>query len=181
LTDIHHIGSTSVPGLQAKPVIDIMPVVQHIDQVDKLNNALIAIGYEPKGEYGLPGRRYFRKGGDNRSHHVHVYEMHHPDIKRHLAFRDYLRAHPDTAKEYGELKGKLALQFPHDMNSYITGKTPLVVSIEKQAMNCYMDPHQSFNVNDVLYCTGKKNRTHSIRTFSNHMFDIIFQHRRAII
>lgn len=141
LTDIHHIGSTSVPRLQAKPVIDIMPVVQHIDQVDKLNNALIAIGYEPKGEYGLPGRRYFRKGGDNRSHHVHVYEMHHPDIKRHLAFRDYLRAHPDTAKEYGELKGKLALQFPHDMNSYITGKTPLVVSIEKQAMNWYMDPY----------------------------------------
>lgn len=72
---IHHIGSTSVNGLSAKPIIDMMPVVRDINKIDTYNNAMIAIGYEPKGENGLPGRRYFQKGGDKRTHHIHIYEM----------------------------------------------------------------------------------------------------------
>src|SRR5690625_1792156 len=75
---IHHIGSTSVPGLKAKPIIDIMPVVNDIDTVDHFNKEMEKIGYEPKGEFGIAGRRYFRKGKVERTHHVHFFEVGHP-------------------------------------------------------------------------------------------------------
>ena len=65
---IHHIGSTSVPGLCAKPIIDIMPVVRDIGAVDGCNAGFVALGYTPMGEFGIPGRRYFHKGGDERTH-----------------------------------------------------------------------------------------------------------------
>ncbi len=116
---IHHIGSTSVDGLKAKPIIDIMLVVRDINRIDGFNIAMIDIGYEPKGENGLPGRRYFQKGWDERTHHVHIYELGNPEIKRHLAFRDYLRAHPYDAKKYGDLKEALSQRFPHEVDSYI--------------------------------------------------------------
>ncbi|AGT31058.1 hypothetical protein M493_03760 [Geobacillus genomosp. 3] len=130
---IHHIGSTSVPGLKAKPIIDIMAVVTDISRVDECNGAMAAIGYEPKGENGIPGRRYFQKGGDRRTHHVHMYEAGNPHIERHLAFRDYLRAHPKEAERYGNLKEKLAFQFPYDIDSYIKGKELLVLELERKA------------------------------------------------
>ncbi|QFF99649.1 GrpB family protein [Psychrobacillus glaciei] len=134
---IHHIGSTSVNGLSAKPIIDLMPVVRDINNMDAFNDAMIAIGYEPKGENGLSGRRYFQKGGDNRTHHVHIYEMNSPEIKRHLAFREYLRKHPKVAKDYGQLKEKLAKQFPYDVESYINGKEQLATEIEEKAIHWY--------------------------------------------
>ena len=134
IIEMHHIGSTSVQGLKAKPIIDIMPVVKDINVVDKFNDEMKSIGYEPKGENGLPGRRYFQKGGDNRTHHVHIYEVGSYRIERHLAFRDYLRSHPVVKKSYGDLKEKLALQFPYDIESYINGKDQLVREIEKNAL-----------------------------------------------
>jgi GrpB-like predicted nucleotidyltransferase (UPF0157 family) len=136
---IHHIGSTSVPGLKAKPIIDIMPAVKDINIVDKYNKAMQDIGYEPKGENGIPGRRYFQKGGDNRSHHVHIYQLGNYEIVRHLAFRDYLRTHPDAKKKYGELKERLAQQFPYDIESYIGSKERLVAEIERQAIDWYKE------------------------------------------
>ena len=137
LVDIHHIGSTSVPGLKAKPIIDIMPVVRDIKVVDKYNQKMQDIGYEPKGENGIPGRRYFQKGGDNRSHHVHIYQVGSNEIKRHLAFRDYLQRHPDVKKSYGELKERLAQQFPYNNESYINGKERLIREIEIRALDWY--------------------------------------------
>ncbi|WP_391202421.1 GrpB family protein [Psychrobacillus sp. L4] len=134
---IYHIGSTSVNGLSAKPIIDIMPVVRDINNIDAFNGAMIAIGYEPKGENGLPGRRYFQKGGDNRTHHVHIYEMDNPEIERHLAFRDYLRTYPEVANDYGQLKEMLAKQFPYDIESYIVGKEQLATEIEEKAIQWY--------------------------------------------
>lgn len=98
ITEIYHIGSTSVDGLIAKPVIDIMPVVRDVNRIDDYNTEMIDIGYEPKGENGLPGRRFFQKGGDERTHHIHFYEMGNTEIERHLAFRNYLRTHPDALK-----------------------------------------------------------------------------------
>lgn len=75
-----------------------LPVVREIGQVDRLNGAMVDLGYEPMGECGLPGRRYFLKGGENRTHNVHGYaEDRVAEIERHLAVRDYLRAHPDAA------------------------------------------------------------------------------------
>ncbi|MCZ8517026.1 GrpB family protein [Paenibacillus filicis] len=103
LIDIHHIGSTSVPGLKAKPIIDIMPVVKDIKKIDSFNKQMTGLGYECMGELGMKGRRYFRKGGDNRTHHVHVFQGDNKeDISRHLAVRDYLRIHPDEANRYGD-------------------------------------------------------------------------------
>ena len=95
---------------------------------------MIAIGYEPKGENGLPGRRYFQKGGDNRTHHVHMYELGNLEIERHLAFRDFLRVHSIIARKYGDLKEALAEQFPYDIDAYINGKDKLAKEIEQQAV-----------------------------------------------
>lgn len=137
IVEIHHIGSTSVVGLKAKPIIDIMPVVMDIDRINDFNNAMIAIGYEPRGENGLPGRRYFQKGGDNRTHHIHMYESGNPEIDRHLAFRDYLRVHPDTVKDYGNLKDELARRYLFDIDSYIAGKHQFVSDLERKAVEWY--------------------------------------------
>ena len=131
---IHHIGSTSVPGLHAKPIIDIMPVVRDISLVDEYSQRMRDIGYKPKGENGIPGRRYYEKGGDNRTHHVHVFQVGSPHIERHLAFRDYLRTLPNQAREYGNLKRKLAKEFPYDIESYSQGKESLVKAIEQRAL-----------------------------------------------
>ncbi|MFJ7971126.1 GrpB family protein [Psychrobacillus sp. NPDC096389] len=134
---IYHIGSTSVNGLSAKPIIDIMPVVRDITIMDEYNDQMAAIGYEPKGENGLPGRRYFQKGGNNRTHHVHIYEVGNPGIERHLAFRDYLSTHANAKKDYGDLKEELAKQFPYDIESYINGKEQLASEIERDALRWY--------------------------------------------
>ncbi|SDH00372.1 GrpB domain, predicted nucleotidyltransferase, UPF0157 family [Planococcus glaciei] len=131
---IHHFGSTSVEGMAAKPIIDLLPVVRKIETVDRFNGEMLALGYEPKGENGLPGRRYFQKGGDERSHHVHIYGSGNPEIKRHLAFRDYLKKHPKEAERYGTLKKKLAEAHPWDIEKYIQGKEQMAANIEKQAM-----------------------------------------------
>ncbi|WP_239635461.1 GrpB family protein [Paenibacillus sp. H1-7] len=138
LVDIHHIGSTSVPGLKAKPIIDIMPVVKDIKQVDSFNEQMRSLGYECMGEFGMSGRRYFRKGGDNRTHQVHVFQAdNEEDITRHLAVRDYLRTHSDDTQRYGELKESLARQFPRDIEAYMDGKDTFVKELETKALNWY--------------------------------------------
>ncbi|GEN83140.1 hypothetical protein SLU01_14520 [Sporosarcina luteola] len=134
IIEIHHIGSTSIQGLSAKPIIDIMPVMKDITQVNQYDGKMAAIGYEAKGENGIARRRYFQKGGDERTHHIHIYENGSPEIDRHLAFRDFLRKHPEKAKAYGDLKEKLAQKFPYDIDSYINGKAELAVQIEREAM-----------------------------------------------
>jgi len=126
---IHHIGSTAVPGLSAKPVIDILPVVKSLIEVDRKAEAMQQIGYQALGEYGIPLRRFFQKGGDLRTHHVHVFEKSNPAIRRHLQFRDWLRSHPEDAKAYQELKLELASKFPNDSESYVKGKAAFIQSI----------------------------------------------------
>lgn len=137
LVYIHHIGSTSVPGLKAKPILDMMPIVKDISRVDAYDEMMRQLGYEPKGENGLPGRRYFQKGGNQRTHHVHIYGEGHPDIERHLAFRDFLRSHKEERGRYGALKAQLAKRYPFDMEAYITGKKELVLEIERMAVEWY--------------------------------------------
>ncbi|PZM64785.1 GrpB family protein [Paenibacillus dendritiformis] len=140
LLDIYHIGSTSVPGLKAKPIIDMMPVVKDIEKIDSYNEKMEGLGYEFMGEFGMTGRRYFRKGGDNRTHQVHVFQADNKeDIQRHLAVRDYLRTHPEAVKQYGDLKEKLANQFPKDIEAYMDGKDAFVKELEKRALHWYMN------------------------------------------
>ncbi|HHY78146.1 MAG TPA: GrpB family protein [Clostridiales bacterium] len=139
LIEIHHIGSTSVEHLKAKPIIDIMPVVKDIEKVDNYNEEFIKLGYEPKGEYGIPGRRFFRKGGTIRTHHVHIFDINNTnEIVRHLAVRDYLRTHPQDAYEYGELKSKLAALYPWDIEAYCNGKDAFVKELERKALEWYL-------------------------------------------
>jgi GrpB-like predicted nucleotidyltransferase (UPF0157 family) len=123
---IHHIGSTSVPGLAAKPTIDILLEVKHIKQVDECNKQMELLGYEAWGEYNIPGRRFFVKGDTKRTHHVHTFESNSQDIARHLYFRDYLKSHPKEAKEYANLKIKLAEQFAHNRRAYVQNKQEFV-------------------------------------------------------
>jgi GrpB-like predicted nucleotidyltransferase (UPF0157 family) len=131
---IHHIGSTSVPGLPAKPIIDILVEVCSIARVDDFNSQMRQEGYDPRGEHGLPGRRYFVKGSpDLHTHHVHMYQQGHPDIPRYLNFRDYLMAHPSEAERYGKLKQALATQFPLDVDAYQSGKAALIAELEEKA------------------------------------------------
>lgn len=135
LLQIFHIGSTSVPGLRAKPIIDIMPVVRTLTQVDTCTAKFEALGYEVMGEFGIPGRRYMRKGGDNRTHQVHTFQYTNTaDILRHLAFRDYLRCHPDICAAYGELKNSLAQQYSSDIEAYSNGKEGFVRQVECDAL-----------------------------------------------
>lgn len=138
LIAIHHFGSTSVPGIQAKPIIDMMPVVRDIEKMDAFNEQMIDLGFEPFGEYGIRGRRYFRKGKDNRTHHVHMFQFDNAwEIDRHLAVRDYLRTHSEEAQAYGELKLKLAKQNPKDIEAYMSGKDAFVKELEEKAMHWY--------------------------------------------
>ena len=135
LVGIHHIGSTAVPNLKAKPIIDMMPIVKHIEKVDNFNKSMVEIGYEPLGEFGMKGRRYFRKGGENRTHQIHVFQYDNTnDIERHLAVRDYLRAHENEKIAYGKLKEHLAKEFPNDIEAYSNGKHEFVKNLEKRAL-----------------------------------------------
>jgi GrpB-like predicted nucleotidyltransferase (UPF0157 family) len=131
---VHHVGSTSVPGLVAKPVIDVFLQVSSLDALDAQAGALEGLGYEGLGEFGLAGRRYFRKGGDQRTHHIHAYAADNPEPLRHLHFRDYLRAHPEFAAEYGRLKRRCAATHGQDPQAYSDAKGPFIVGHEARAM-----------------------------------------------
>lgn len=133
---IHHIGSTAIPHIYAKPIIDILVEVKEINLVTKKTSAMIALGYEAMGEFGLIGRRYFRKENSLgiRTHHVHIYETNSSEIKRHLAFRDYMIAHPQAAEQYSLLKQELAKKYPDNIESYMDGKNDFIKRIEKKAL-----------------------------------------------
>ncbi|WP_207711800.1 GrpB family protein [Sulfobacillus harzensis] len=119
---LHHIGSTAVRGLAAKPIIDLLGVVSNLGAWEREDGVLKSLGYRALGEHGITGRRFYQKGGIQPTHHLHVYPVGHPEIASHLAFRDYLRAFPDEAAVYGALKQRLALQYPHDIQAYMKGK-----------------------------------------------------------
>jgi len=131
--EIHHIGSTSVPGLAAKPIIDMIPVVLDISKVDSANVAMQTLGYEAKGEYGIPFRRYFQKGDSIRTHHAHIFEIGNSEIERHLKFRDWMRKYPEDREAYARLKQELAHQHPYDITAYCLGKEDFVATIDKKA------------------------------------------------
>lgn len=133
---VYHIGSTSVPGLKAKPIIDIMPIVSNIQEVDLIASEFKKIGYEYLGEFGIPGRRYLRKGGDERTHQIHIFgATNQADSERHLAVRDYLCTHKEIADEYGKLKEKLAKDFPYDIEAYCDGKDEFMKELEQVALS----------------------------------------------
>jgi len=138
ITQFEHFGSTSVPGMLAKPVIDMMCIVNEIQAVDALNERMNALAYDIAGEWGISGRRLFRKGGDNRTHHIHFYQSDNPQIERHLVFRDYLRVHPEEVARYSHFKEELARQFDKT-SGYSPAKKAFVTEMEKLAYNWYSE------------------------------------------
>lgn len=131
---IHHIGSTSVPRLSAKPIIDILIEVDDLGKLDSANSSFEALGYECMGEYGIIGRRFYRKGKPRRSHHIHAFESGSIGVRRHLAFRDYIKAHPEIAREYESLKRYVAAISDGDMDKYCEGKDAFVSEHQKLAL-----------------------------------------------
>ena len=133
IEDIQHIGSTSVPGLGAKPIIDIMVGIHDLSLVDNCVQPLQRLGYEYLGEFGIPGRHYFRKPPEaltpHRTHHIHVVKTNHDGWKRNILFRDYLRAHTEDAKQYEVLKRALSKQFGSDREGYTDAKTEFIEAV----------------------------------------------------
>lgn len=128
---IHHVGSTSVPGLAAKPIIDIVPVVKDILQVD--TNALKALGYLNRGELGMLFRRFFTKGVSKRTHHLHIWEDGNPEIDKQLLFRAYLMDNPEELKRYEDLKLNLAIKYSKDRKAYTFAKDDLICEMLQKA------------------------------------------------
>jgi GrpB-like predicted nucleotidyltransferase (UPF0157 family) len=127
---IEHVGGTAVPGLPAKPVIDIMVGVPDIERAGQAVAGLINLGYQyvPELESQLPERRYFRRGTPE-THHVHMVTMGSDFWEEHVLFRDYLRSHPQAAEEYGKLKRGLANRFRFDRDAYRAGKVPFIDTV----------------------------------------------------
>lgn len=114
IIEIHHVGSTSVPSIgYAKPIIDILIIVENIENVSLYDGLIMGRGYRVRGENGIPGRRYFTKGENPRTHHIHIYENKNPRILTYLDLKSYLMEYPLEAAQYGLHKLKLLESYPH--------------------------------------------------------------------
>jgi len=133
---VHHIGSTAIPTIHAKPIIDMLVEVREIAKVDERDSAMQALGYEVMGEFGIPGRRFFRKDNEAgiRTHHIHVFEVNSAQVERHLAFHDYIKIHAEDAQKYSELKQELAKKYPNNIEGYMDGKDGFIKEIDKKAV-----------------------------------------------
>jgi GrpB-like predicted nucleotidyltransferase (UPF0157 family) len=137
ILELHHAGSTSVPGLWAKPIVDIVGFVRSLDALAARRPAAEADGFTWRGEYGIPRRCYLRTD----DLHVHLYEPGNRTARRNLAFRDHLRANAAARDAYAALKRELAARFAHDRDAYQDGKSELVEALLREAMgDAYIGP-----------------------------------------
>jgi GrpB-like predicted nucleotidyltransferase (UPF0157 family) len=136
---LHHIGSTAIPGILAKPIIDMLGAVDHLEGLDQRSARIADLGYEVMGPFGIEGRRYFRKfdATGRRTHHLHVFANGFRHIERHLAFRDYLRSNPLKAAEYSELKAKITSGQAGSWDDYMDTKGPFIAKTEEAAVAWY--------------------------------------------
>ena len=131
---IEHVGSTSVPGLSAKPIIDIDIVIKDYSVFDEVVSALGKIEYRHEGNLGIEGREVFKYDGKEhlKPHHLYVCPEDSPELKRHLAFRDYLRSNQKAVSEYSRIKQEGAALYPYDIEKYIEYKSPFIASVYKE-------------------------------------------------
>lgn len=135
---IEHVGSTAVPGLAAKPVIDILVGIQQLSDAPEFLPPLRSLGYEyiPEHEAEFPERRYLHRIEQGKhTHHLHIVETESSFFKTQLLFRDYLRTHPDDAERYAALKYRLAAKFKHDREAYTNAKSGFISEILCKARN----------------------------------------------
>ena len=131
---IEHVGSTAICGIVAKPILDVMVGIGTFEDGEKCVAALEQLGYEYKGENGIPGRHFFGKGSP-RTHHLHMLVVGGDFWKHHLLFRDYLIANRHVAEEYNNLKIDLAARVPEDREAYTSGKESFVKRTLREAKN----------------------------------------------
>ncbi len=126
IVSIEHVGSTSIPGVAAKPIIDIDVVVRSPEDVPRAIERLSILGYTHVGDLGIAGREAFESPKGSPSHHLYVCNFDSIELRRHIFFRDYLRSHPDEARRYSELKKSLAARYRNDREAYTEAKTDFV-------------------------------------------------------
>jgi len=128
---IEHVGSTSVPGLAAKPVIDLDVVIEDVAHFPEARRRLEAIGYEHEGDQGIPGREVFKYADkpDLMKHHLYVCTRDAVELRRHLAFRDHLRNSGEDREAYGRIKLEAAALFPKDIDGYMAYKADFIAAI----------------------------------------------------
>ena len=129
---IYHIGSTAVPGLDAKPVVDLMVEVTDLETVQSMTNEFNKAGYEVLGESGIRGRHFItRNSGGERTHDIHLFQTGHTEIEQMILFRDRMRENPSEATVYSDLKNELAKQHRQDPIRYTQGKTEFILNSVK--------------------------------------------------
>ncbi len=131
----YHVGSTSIPGIKAKPIVDILALVRDIERIEKFNDELEAMGYTPRGEAGIKGRRFFRKHTHPVGFHLHFYDVTNNSVRKYIDFRDYLIAHPGSAEEYEELKVQLAAKYGNNRPAYTEAKAEFIQEILETALD----------------------------------------------
>ena len=129
--DIQHIGSTAVPGMLAKPILDLAVAIRSFKVGHSLLPVMDALGYEYRGEYGIPGRHYFVRGNPLRTHHLHMLEQGSPDWSRHIGFRDRLLRSRELADLYSELKRENLARSSGSRDVYQALKASFIANINK--------------------------------------------------
>jgi GrpB-like predicted nucleotidyltransferase (UPF0157 family)/protein associated with RNAse G/E len=142
--EIQHVGSTSIPGIPAKPILDIGVAVENFEAAVVCIQPLEALGYRYRGEAGIPRRHYFVKG-DPTTHHLHMNEISSADWQQQIAFREYLRRYPETALANAQLKTQLASQFPTDRLAYTESKSGFIAGVLQKAL-----PAAALRVGDAV-------------------------------
>lgn len=129
--DIHHVGSTAVPGLRAKPIIDIDIILTDLSQLEQAIAILDQAGYRYQGEMGITGRHAFsyQFQEEHASHNLYICDPESEAFKNHICLRDFLRNNEAEKLEYGALKVQLANLHPYDLDRYVDGKTAFITGI----------------------------------------------------
>lgn len=140
IIEIHHIGSTSIEGLKAKPVIDILVVINSLDEITEIEEMLKPYDYENRGQQGVPDRYFFAKSPeDARSHYIHFVEPNSKTYYNQVYFKKYLIEHPEYIKKYCDLKQELAEKYADERPKYTAGKNEFITSVISLAKEEYDD------------------------------------------
>ena len=138
IIEIHHIGSTSIEGLKAKPIIDILIVIDSLNNISEIEEILSKYDYHNRGQQGVPDRYFFAKGPEEaRTHYIHFVEPTSNTYYNQVYFKKYLIEHPEYIKKYCDLKQQLALKYADDRPKYTQGKNEFITDVIKKAKDEY--------------------------------------------